>query len=273
MIFLRSLAFQVAFYGNMIVWMALLAPTLLMPRRVLLGMVLTWSRLNLLILRATAGIRVELRGFEKLPAGGSLVALKHQSTFETLCLLHLFHDPTFILKRELAWIPIFGWYAAKLRMIPVDRARGREALKAMTRRALVEMQSGRSILIFPEGTRRPPGAEPAYKFGAIHLYRETGMPIVPVALNSGLFWPREGFLRNSGTIVVEMLDPIPPGLEADAAMARLRDVIETASDRLVAETAAKPDRPPLSAAALAAVARASAPSPAPGPESSAEISQ
>lgn len=248
MTFLRSLTFNVAFYANMILWMVLLAPGFLLPKRVMWTGVRAWSRLNLVLLERIAGVGLEVRGLQNLPPGGSLVASKHQSTFETVMLLHLFHDPAFILKRELTWIPLFGWYALKTGMIPVDRKRGRDALRDMTRRALAEMRKGRSIVIYPEGTRRPPGAEPAYKFGVAHLYRETGMPVVPVALNSGLFWPRRGFLRHPGRIVVEIMPAIQPGLSTDIFMSCLQDAIETASDRLLAEALAAPNPPPLPSA-------------------------
>lgn len=256
MLFLRSLAFNVLFYANMIVWMVLLAPCFLLPKRVMWRGVRAWSRLNLRILESVAGIAVEIRGLDNLPPGGSLVASKHQSTFETLMLLHLFHDPAFILKRELNWIPVFGWYAMKTGMIPVDRKRGRDALKDMTRRAIAEMRAGRSIVIYPEGTRRPPGAEPAYKFGVAHLYRTTGMPVVPVALNSGLYWPRRGFLRHPGRLVVEILPPIAPGLATEAFMGALQAAIEDASDRLLAEAATAPNPPPLPASARERLAAA-----------------
>ncbi len=120
-------------------------------------------------------------------------------------------------------------------MIPVDRGAGKTALSGMTggvRRALAE---GRQIIIFPEGTRRPAGAEPKYKFGVAHIYAEAGVPCVPIALNSGLFWPRRRFLRFPGTVRVEVLDPIPPGADRDTFFARLRDTIETATARLIAE--------------------------------------
>jgi 1-acyl-sn-glycerol-3-phosphate acyltransferase len=120
-------------------------------------------------------------------------------------------------------------------MVPVDRGRGSQALAAMTARANAEIRGGRQLIIFPEGTRRPPGAEPSYKFGIAHLYANIGVPCIPVALNSGLFWPRRAFFRYPGTIVVEFLDPIPPGLPVDEFFQRLRDAIETATARLVAE--------------------------------------
>jgi 1-acyl-sn-glycerol-3-phosphate acyltransferase len=245
MILLRSFAFNLALYLHMGVSLVLTLPALVLPRAVGWWCVRGISRRNLWLVQAMTGIRVELRGLENLPDGGVLIASKHQSAFETISLVHLFREPAFILKRELMWIPLFGWFAARLRQIPVDRARGSQALKAMTARALDEMQHGRPIVIYPEGTRRPVGAEPAYKFGIAALYRETGMPVVPVALNSGLFWPRRGFRRFPGTLVVEFLPSIEPGLPAEQFLALLRDRIETASDRLFVEAMAVPHPPPL----------------------------
>jgi 1-acyl-sn-glycerol-3-phosphate acyltransferase len=169
------------------------------------------------------------------PTRGATGRPKHQSTWETFALLWLFSDPAFILKRELQWIPLFGWYAWKARMIPVDRGKGSQALAAMTERARAALAEGRQIVIFPEGTRRAPGAEPSYKFGAAHLYGETGVTCLPIALNSGLFWPRRSFLRYPGTIVVEILDPIVPGLDKTEFAKRLQHDIESTTARLVAE--------------------------------------
>lgn len=164
-----------------------------------------------------------------------IIAAKHQSTFETFALLKLFDDFTFIVKRELMWIPIFGWCMWKGRMIPVDRGAGSQALIEMTERAMREIRTGRQLVIFPEGTRRAAGAEPRYKFGVAHLYGEIGVPCVPVALNSGLFWPRRAFMRFPGTIVVEFLPPIPPGMDKQAFFARLQNDIESATARLLEE--------------------------------------
>jgi 1-acyl-sn-glycerol-3-phosphate acyltransferase len=197
----------------------------------------TWGRTSLWLLRVICGIDVEWRGLEKIPPGGILVAAKHQSAWETFALVALFPDPTFVIKRELMWIPFFGWYAQHAGMIPVDRGAGKSALAAMmghTRKALAE---GRQIIIFPEGTRRPAGAEPKYKFGIAHLYAESGVPCVPIALNSGLFWPRRRFLRFPGTVRVEILDPAPPGLDRDAFFSKLQHDIEAATTRLIAEGA------------------------------------
>ena len=150
-------------------------------------------------------------------------------------MIALFADPAFILKRELQWLPLFGWYARKGRMIPVDRGARAQALAAIARDSRIQLARGRQIIIFPEGTRRPAGAEPSYKYGIVHLYAETNVPCVPIALNSGLFWPRRSILRYPGTIRVEILDPIPPGLDKETFATRLRDEIEEATARLIAQ--------------------------------------
>jgi 1-acyl-sn-glycerol-3-phosphate acyltransferase len=210
-------------------------PTLVMPRRAILWMAKLWGHTTLWLLRVVCDIGVEWRGLEKIPSGGILIAAKHQSTWETFALLTLFPDPAYVIKRELTWIPFFGWYAKHGGMIPVDRGAGKSALSGMTVHARAALAEGRQIIIFPEGTRRAAGDEPKYKFGVAQLYAEAGVPCVPVALNSGLFWPRRRFLRFPGTITVEVLDPIPPGLEREAFFARLREEIEGATAQLIAE--------------------------------------
>ena len=234
LVILRSIVFNLLFYLNLIVQLVFALPTLVMPRMAIVKVATNWGITNLWLLRL-CGIKVEYRGIEKIPPGPLLVASKHQSLWETFALLWLFSDPAFILKRELQWIPLFGWFAWKARMIPVDRGRRSQALAEMAERARGALDGGRQIVIFPEGTRRAPGAEPSYKYGIVHLYAETGIACLPIALNSGLFWPRRSFLRYPGTIVAEILDPIPPGLSRDEFKARLQETIETATARLVAE--------------------------------------
>jgi 1-acyl-sn-glycerol-3-phosphate acyltransferase len=151
----------------------------------------------------------------------------------------LIDNPVFILKRELQWIPIFGWLTIKGRMVPVDRGGGAQALAAMVERARIELADNRQLIIFPEGTRRPAGAEPRYKIGVGHLYVAGGVPCVPIALNSGLFWPRRSWRRFPGTVVAEILDPIPPGLSREVFFERLQIDIETATARLIEEGRAK----------------------------------
>jgi 1-acyl-sn-glycerol-3-phosphate acyltransferase len=232
---IRSVAFNVLFYLNLLVLLIAALPTLVMPRWGISGIVTFWAHSNIWLLRTVCGIDVEFRGLEKIPPGPLLVASKHQSSWETFALWPRLHDPTFIMKRELMWLPLFGWFARKADMIPVDRSKGSQALADMNARARAELARGRQIVIFPEGTRRPPGAEPRYKFGVAHLYAETGVPCLPVALNSGLYWPRRSFRRHPGTIRVEVLDPIAPGLDKQAFFERLQREIETATARLVTE--------------------------------------
>jgi 1-acyl-sn-glycerol-3-phosphate acyltransferase len=238
-ILVRSLLFNVLFYLNTAVWLVIALPTFFMPYRAILWIAKTWGRCNLVLLRVVAGIDCEIRGREKIPAGALIVAPKHQSAWETFALLPLFDNPLFIVKRELEWIPIFGWLMIKGRMVPVNRGAGSQALAAMTERARVELSDGRQLIIFPEGTRRPAGAEPRYKYGVAHLYSAEGVPCLPIALNSGLFWPRRSILRLPGTVLVEVLDPIPPGLEKDVFFKRLQDDLEAATTRLLAESKAK----------------------------------
>jgi 1-acyl-sn-glycerol-3-phosphate acyltransferase len=232
---LRSLAFNALFYLVLLAYLVVALPTLLMPPWGILRLARHWAHTSLRLLRIVCRIDVEWRGLEKIPRGAVLVAAKHQSTWETFALLTVLPEPTFILKRELLWIPFYGWFARHAGMIPVDRGGGKAVLVAMTARARAALLEGRQIVVFPEGTRRPPGAEPKYKFGIAHLYAEGVAPCVPIALNSGLFWPRRKFLRYPGTIAVEVLDPIAPGLPMEEFFARLQRDIETATARLVAE--------------------------------------
>jgi len=235
LITVRSILFNIAFYFTMAILLVIALPTFLMPYRAILWVAKTWGRTNLFLLRAICGLDADFRGLKKIPKGPLIVAAKHQSAWETFALLWLFDDPTFILKRELQWIPLFGWFTIKGRMVPIDRGAGTQALADMTERVRLELARGRQIVIFPEGTRRPAGAEPKYKLGVAHLYAACGVPCLPIALNSGLFWPRRSIRRFPGTVVAEILDPIPPGLDKDVFFARLRSELESASTRLLAE--------------------------------------
>ncbi len=234
-ILVRSVAFNVLFYLNTLIYLIIALPTFFLPYRAVIAVAKAWGHTNLVLLRV-AGIDYEIRGREKIPKGAVIVAPKHQSAWETFALLPLFDDPVFIVKRELQWIPIFGWLMIKGRMVPVDRSAGSQAIPAMTARARIELAAGRQLIIFPEGTRRPAGAEPRYKYGVALLYDATGVPCVPIALNSGLFWPRRSIRRLPGTVLVEVLDPIAPGLDKEVFFKRLQDEIEAATARLIDET-------------------------------------
>jgi len=231
----RSLIFNVLFYLNTVILLILALPTFFLPYRAIIWVAKTWGRVNLVLLRVVVGMRIEVRGIQNIPKGPILVAAKHQSAWETFALVPLFDNPVFIVKRELQWIPIFGWLMIKGRMVPIDRSAGSQALQLMTERARIELADNRQLIIFPEGTRRPAGAEARYKFGVAHLYAAEGVPCLPVALNSGLFWPRRSLRRIPGTVVIEILDPIAPGLEKDVFFKRLQNDIETATARLIEE--------------------------------------
>src|SRR3954465_8916807 len=233
-IFLRSLAFNVLFYLLLAFWVIIGLPTLLMSRSAVMAIAHGWARSNIWLLRVVCNTKVEYRGVEKIPEGPLIVASKHQSMWETFALLQFFPQPLFILKRELKWIPFFGWYLLKTNMIGVVRGAGGRSLIEMARRAGEEVRRGLQLIIFPEGTRTAVDSPPRYKTGVAQVYVDCGVPCLPVALNSGLFWPRRTFLRYPGTIVVEFLDLLPPGLTRQEFIAQVSTLIDDATNRLVA---------------------------------------
>ena len=234
----RSILFNALFYLNLLVHMIVALPALVLPYPAVRVFIRSYARSSLWLLRVICGTQVSWRGTENIPRGSCIVACKHQSAWETFALYAVLADPIYILKRELMWIPLFGWYTWKAGLIPVDRSAGLAALSRMTARAqrTIAGPRARQLVIFPEGTRRAPGAEPSYKPGIAHLYARTGLPCVPAALNSGLFWPRRSLLRRPGTIIVEFLPPIAPGFDRPGFLAHLQDTIEEASARLLLET-------------------------------------
>jgi 1-acyl-sn-glycerol-3-phosphate acyltransferase len=248
MIFLRSALFNFLFYATMIVLMVVGLPMLLFGRKAILALARIWSRLSLWLLRIVCGTSAEFRGLENIPKGACIIAPKHQSFWETFALILYFDDFAYVLKRELTFIPVFGWYLQRAGQIAINRATARTALRQLVVKAKVLFAQGRQLFLFPEGTRRPPGTPPAYKAGVAYVYEKTGVPCLPVALNSGLFWPRRRFLRFPGTILVEFLPAIAPGMTRDAFLHELQWRIETATDRLIAEAARKqPEEPAISA--------------------------
>jgi 1-acyl-sn-glycerol-3-phosphate acyltransferase len=234
MIILRSIIFNLAFYVVSVAYVVLCSPLLLGPRRWAMAALEAHGRTCLWLMRWIVGTRLEVRGREKLPAGAALIASKHQSAWDTFGLVPIFHDPCFVLKAELLLIPFYGWFCRKFEHIVVRRERPAAALRGLIKDAQVKAAQGRHIIIFPEGNRRAPGAAPDYKPGIVALYEGLNVPCYPVALNSGLFWPRRKFLRMPGTLVVEILDPIPPGLPRAEFRRRLEVMIEEATARLIA---------------------------------------
>lgn len=239
MLALRSLVFAAFFY----VFTALSAVTaavisIVVPRK-LPAFAAFWSRRWLAMYRAICGVSYEIRGREFIPSGGCVLAMKHQSVWDTCALFAIFDRPVYVLKSELMLIPFFGWALARLGCIPVKRGTGRRALEDMmagTRQALAE---GKQVVIFPEGTRTMVGAPPTYKTGISHLYAELDVDCTPVALNSGLLWPRRSFLRPAGHIVIQVLPTIPRGLPRKDMFDRLVNDIEGASSELCRGTASR----------------------------------
>jgi 1-acyl-sn-glycerol-3-phosphate acyltransferase len=232
MIFIRSLLFNAAFYLWTSVMFLLSLPALLLPVGAVWGLGRVWVCGTVLLLRIFVGLTHEVRGLAHRLPGAALYAVKHQSAWDTLIFALLLDRPAIVLKRELLNLPLFGWYMRKCRMIPVDRKGRGAALKRMAADARNRASAGRPILIFPEGTRVAPGHRRPYQPGAAALYGALGLPVVPVALNSGLFWGRRSFHKLPGRIVVEFLPPIAPGLDRRIFMAELEAAIETAADRL-----------------------------------------
>jgi len=238
---IRSAIFVVWMYGLMAVMGILCAPALLGPR--------SWSKACLRAylalvfggLKLICGVDYEVRGLEHKPSAGALVASKHQSMFETLAFWKILDDPAIILKKELSYLPFFGWYAMKLKNIKVDRAAAAKALRDMLKQARDRAGEDRQVVIFPQGTRLAPGEADTYKPGVAGLYSAMKVPCTPVALNSGLYWPPRGFVRRPGTIVVQFLPAIEPGLPRDQFMAELETRIETASTALLPGAPSEPE--------------------------------
>jgi 1-acyl-sn-glycerol-3-phosphate acyltransferase len=211
---------------------------MVLPRRTCLSIIGQVLRFWLWMLKALTGLTYEVRGRENLPAQPCLIAAKHQSAFETIALQVILKDPAIVLKRELTLIPVAGWAMWRLKHISIDRKAGTAALMDLMRKARERLKEGRCVVIFPEGTRVAPLAPPAYKPGVVALYRSLKVPCVPVALNSGVFWPRRSLWRYPGRIVVEILPPIEPGLKTIEFEAQLQDAIESKSAELALAAAA-----------------------------------
>jgi 1-acyl-sn-glycerol-3-phosphate acyltransferase len=232
-LWLRSLAFNVGWYLGSTVLAIIGMPLLLAPRRWVVAWARLWIVFVLWWLRVTCGLTHRVVGLENLPKGPVIIACKHQSSWETLAFTLLFDDIAIVLKRELLFIPVVGWAMARAGNIAVARGDGAAALRGMVRQAKAVIAEGRSIVIFPEGTRVAPGDQQPYQVGTAALYRQLGVPVVPMALNSGLFWGRRKWVKRPGTLTLEILPPIPPGLPREAFMERLRGQIEGATALLV----------------------------------------
>src|SRR5271166_6072659 len=217
MLAFRSIVFNFLFYLNLVVLMVIGLPTMLGGRRAVFALARLWSSISVWLLKRICGLRLEYRGVENIPPGGVLI----------------------VVKRQLTFIPFFGLYLIVSKQIAIDRSRGRQALQQIVAATKPVLAAGRQVFIYPEGTRRPPGAPPKYKQGVAVLYAETGAPCLPVAVNTGLFWRRRTFLRRPGVAVIEYLPPIAPGLDRTAFAERLQDSIEAACASLNSEAVAR----------------------------------
>lgn len=213
----------------------LVLPLLLGPPRLLLAYSRFWARGALWILRVILGLTHEVRGAENIPDGPALFAIKHQSAWDTLAINLFVRDAAIVLKRELTWIPLFGWCLLRAHHVPIDRSGGMPALRTMITAARERLADGRSIVIFPEGTRVAPGTAQPYHVGVAALHSALDVPVIPVALNSGLFWPRRSLAFRPGRITIEFLPALPHDLRRREFVQALESSIELATNRLIAE--------------------------------------
>jgi len=234
MLALRSLLFTASFYSVTFILIGLTLPFyFFLPRMKAWAVARFWIKTSLWLAKHIVGMDYRIEGEEHIPQGACIIAAKHQSAWETLALLLHFSDPVLILKRELMFIPLFGWYMAKVGVIAINRGSPLQAMKAVIKGAKEKVALGRQILIFPEGTRRIPGADPDYKPGVAALYGELNVPVVMVAHNAGLYWPRNSFRRYPGTIEVRILAPLMPGLKRKEFVQQLVEQTEKACDDLL----------------------------------------
>ena len=234
----RSLIFNVIFYVSIVGLMIIGAPMMVGGRIGVFIMARIWASTSIWLLATICKLRVEYRGLHHIPTGGYIIAAKHQSFLETFALLKYTPDFAIIMKKELTYIPIFGIYLIVGNQITINRTRGRSALYQIVRQASEVLRAGRQVYIYPEGTRRPPGAAPEYKSGVALLYKSTRAPCVPVAVNTGLYWSRRGFTRHPGVAIIEYLPALPPGMDNPKFLQTLQTAIETTCARLNEEAIA-----------------------------------
>ncbi len=235
MTLIRSCAFLALSLGVMVFLGVTTLPTLLLARRLAARVPVWFAGVQLFLLDVVAGLRIEVRGRNNLPDGPALIAVKHQSALETYALVRLFPDACFIIKQEIVRIPVVGWFISAMDCLAIDRSAGLSALRRILGHAAMVASEGRCMVIFPEGTRTAPGERVAYQRGVAGLYAALGVPVVPVALNSGVFWPRRQIRKTPGCAVMAFLEAIPPALPRARFMEELESRIESGTRKLVAE--------------------------------------
>ena len=230
---IRSYLFAIFFYGITLVLFVVMLPTMLMTRKGSLCFPIFWTKMVTVMLRLFCGIKVRVEGLENLPKkNGYIVASKHQSALETAVFHRLIPNTFYVLKRELMWLPLAGFYFIKTGCIPIDRKGGATTMRKMLTGVKARLADEMNLVIFPEGTRTPPGQKKPYSPGIAFLYEQCRVPVVPVALNSGYCWPKNKMIKNSGTVTVRFLKPIEPGLPRREFLDTLYQQIETAQDQL-----------------------------------------
>jgi 1-acyl-sn-glycerol-3-phosphate acyltransferase len=233
--YIRSILFDVSFYLVSFVLMLIFLPLMVLPQRVIFWAGRVWVTVTMGLLKAIVGLSYRIEGLENLPPGPCIIACKHESAWETLIFHVLLDRPGYALKRELTWIPLINLYFWRMGMVIIDRGAGASALKSLVQGARRVIAENRPLVIYPEGTRSTPGKPGEYQAGVGILYRDLGVPVVPVALNSGIFWGRRSPVKHPGQITVQFLPPIQLGLSRVDFMETLVDRIESASKRLSAE--------------------------------------
>jgi 1-acyl-sn-glycerol-3-phosphate acyltransferase len=224
---LRSLLFNVVMLVSVVIYAPLMLPTALLPFPLRYRIISQWARFQVFLLKILCGLDYRVEGLEHLPAGAAVIMSKHQSAWETIVFQQIFPAQTWVLKRELIWIPLFGWALALMRPIAIDRGAGRKAVEQVVTQGRERLQSGISVVVFPEGTRVAPGTRKRYAIGGAILAAETGYPVVPVAHNAGSFWMRRGFMKKPGTVRVVIGPTIDPrGKKAEEIIKRTEDWIE-----------------------------------------------
>jgi 1-acyl-sn-glycerol-3-phosphate acyltransferase len=231
----RSVVFNLVFVAWTVVIGAIALPLLLAPRKTAMRFGKFWSQSVLRLLRVIVGLDHRVVGLDRVPMNGCIVAMKHQSAWDAVAMPLLLDDPAPVVKRELLMVPVYGWYAARAGSIGIDRKAGGAALRRMLAAAHRVMAEGRPIVIFPQGTRVAPGTSLPYQPGVFALYQALSLPLVPAAVNSGMFWGRRRFLKSPGCITIEFLEPIPPGWPRRRLMEELEQRIETATAALERE--------------------------------------
>ena len=227
MVALRSLLFNVVMLVSVLIYAPLMLPTVLLPYPLRYRIIRQWARFQVFLLKVLCGLDYRVEGLEHLPPGASIILSKHQSAWETIAFQQIFPAQTWVLKRELMWIPLFGWALALTRPIAIDRGAGRKAVEAVVTQGRERLQSDIWVVVFPEGTRVAPGTRKRYAMGGAILAAETGYPVVPVAHNAGSFWLRRGFLKKPGTVRVVIGPTIDPrGKKAEEIIKQTEEWIE-----------------------------------------------